>query len=285
MNGSRYPRRDWRWPGDAPLMISINLAFEGFLRRSQYGSRGSSTHPDPYSLSFGEYGAKSGVWRLMDLLDEFGFKGSCSTSGLAAEQHPDVVRALADAGHEIVGHGWANDELAAEDDRDAEEAMIRRCTDALTAAAGRPPVGWTSPGSCGSMHTLAILRSAGYCWNGDDASDDLPFVRETPHGPMVIMPRTNVPHNDLAQWLRPANPATALWKNWKQTIDQLYAEGVAGSPKWTEITLHAHIAGRPTLIPTARRCLAYARECPGTRFALKRDIAAWTLERAGLVVS
>jgi peptidoglycan/xylan/chitin deacetylase (PgdA/CDA1 family) len=259
-------------------MISINLAFEGFLRRSQYGSRAGSSHPDPYSLSYGEYGAKAGVWRLMDLLDEFGLKGSCSTSGLAAEQHPEVVRALAREGHEIVGHGWANDELASEDDPAAEQAMIRRCTEALTSAGGQRPVGWTSPGSCGSSHTLAYLRAEGYQWNGDDASDDLPFVRETPHGSIVIMPRTNIPHNDLAQWLRPANPADTLWVNWQNTIDTLYAEGLAGSPKWTELTLHAHIAGRPTLIPIVRKCLAYAREKSGTRFARKREIAAWALE-------
>jgi peptidoglycan/xylan/chitin deacetylase (PgdA/CDA1 family) len=272
---SRYPRSNWQWPDGAPLMISINLAFEGFLRRSQYGSRAGSNHPDPYSLSFGEYGAKAGMWRLMDLLDEFGFKGSCSTSGLAAEQHPEVVRALADEGHEIVGHGWANDELASEDDPFAEQAMIRRCTEALATAARQRPVGWTSPGSCGSSHTLGYLRAEGYEWNGDDASDDLPFVRETPHGPIVIMPRTNIPHNDLAQWLRPANAADSLWVNWQNTIDTLYAEGLAGSPKWTEITLHAHIAGRPTLIPIVRKCLAYAREKSGTRVALKREIAAW----------
>ena len=143
------------------------------------------------------------MWRLLDLLDEVGLKASMSTNGLAAERHPDAVRTAAEAGHEIVGHGWVNDILMQDDDPEGEVAEIRRCTHALTEAAGVRPVGWTSPGSRGSKNTLAFLRAAGYLWNGDDASDDLPFVRDTEHGPMVVMPRVNIPQNDLIMWMRP----------------------------------------------------------------------------------
>jgi hypothetical protein len=49
------------------------------------------------------------------------------------------------------------------------------------------------------------------------------------------MPRTNIPRDDPAQPLRPANPADALWVSWQSTIDALYSEGLAGSPKCTVI--------------------------------------------------
>jgi hypothetical protein len=111
-------------------------------------------------------------------------------------------------------------------------------------------------------------------------SDDLPFVRDTPAGPIVVMPRTNIPHNDLVMWqMTTKNPPGVIWEGWKDTFDQLYGEGVAGRPKWTEITVHLHIGGRPTLIPTIRRCLEYAKSHDGVYFALKRDIAKWALER------
>jgi peptidoglycan/xylan/chitin deacetylase (PgdA/CDA1 family) len=278
MAGQRYPRRGWEWPNGAKLAISINLALEAFERQSQYATRPPSKHPDPFSLSYAEYGARSGAWRLMDLLDEFGLKGSCSTNGYAAQLYPEVVRAFADGGHEIVGHGWANDELATEDDPAAEQAMIARCTAELTKAAGVAPVGWTSPGSAGSSKTMEYLRGAGYLWNGDVGNDDLPWVKETPLGPIVMMPRTNLPHNDLPMWLRHSNPGSVIAENWQDTVDELYAEGVAGSPKWTEITIHCHIGGRPTLVPTIRKCLQYARR-DGVWFGLKREIAAWALDR------
>ena len=276
---SRYPRA-WEWPGKEKVAITINLAFEAFVARSQYGSQAKTTNEkDYFSLSYGEYGAKSGSWRLMDLLDSLGLRGSMSTNGLAAELYPDVVRAFADQGNEIVGHGWANDLLAKDDDPEKELAEIRRCTKALKEASNTQPVGWTSPGSAGSKNTLAFLRGEGYIWNGDDASDDLPFLRETRNGPMVIMPRTNIPHNDLIMWVHTKNPPGVLFESFKETFDQLYAEGDAGSPKWTEITLHCHIAGRPTLIPIIRKCLEYAKHHEQVWFPLKRDIAQWALKR------
>jgi allantoinase len=38
------------------------------------------------------------------------------------------------------------------------------------------------------------------------------------------------------------------------------------------------MAGRPTLIPTVRKCIAYARKHKGVWFARKRDIAEWALK-------
>ena len=87
------------------------------------------------------------------------------------------------------------------------------------------------PRQTGSKNTLSILKGEGFVWNGDDASDDLPFLRDTDHGPMVIMPRTNTPQNDLTMWLAPRNPPSVLWDGFKNTFDTLYAEGEAGKPK------------------------------------------------------
>jgi hypothetical protein len=96
---------------------------------------------------------------------------------------------------------------------------------------------------------------------------------------MVVMPRVNLPHNDLGMWIMPGNPPGVIWESFKDTFDQLYKEGKAGSPKWTEITLHCHIGGRPTMTSTIVKCMEYAKSHEGVWFALKRDIAKWTLER------
>ncbi len=277
---SRYPR-SWRWPNEARIAISVSMAFEAFERHSQITLEKTENKIDHFSLSYAEYGAKAGIWRLMDLLDEFGIKSNVSTNGLAAEQYPDVIKALVAAGHEIAGHAWANDVLMRDDDPEAELAEIRRCTEVLTRTAGTPPAGWTSPGSTGSGNTLDFLKQEGYLWNADDASDDLPFLKDTQHGKIVILPRTNLPHNDLWMWVWGKNPPDIIWQGFKDTFDELYAEGRAGSPKWTEITLHAHMAGRPTLVPTIRRCLEYASRHEGVWFATKTEIARWALQLEG----
>jgi allantoinase len=274
----RYPRQ-WAWPNGAKIAMSVNLAFEAFRFKSQYTQEGRPGKVDHFSLSYAEYGAKAGIWRVLDFLDEVGLKGSMSTNGKAAELYPEACRAVAQAGHELVGHGWENDVLTDEDNPDAERDEIRRVTKAITDASGFRPVGWTSPGSAGSANTLNFLAAEGYVWNGDEGNDDLPYVKTTAHGPMVLLPRVNMPHNDLSIWIQGKNPPGVIWDQFKDTFDELYSEGKRGSPKWIEIVLHAHMAGRPTLIPTLRRCIAYAKQHEDVWFAKKRELAEWTLQR------
>lgn len=53
----------------------------------------------------------------------------------------------------------------------------------------------------------------------------------------MILPRVNLPHNDLWMWATARNPPDFMWQGWKATFDQLYSEGEAGYPKWCELTL------------------------------------------------
>jgi hypothetical protein len=77
---SRYPRQ-WAWPGDAKIALSIGLAFEAFAAHSQYSRYTEQGKVDHFSLSYADYGWKAGVWRLLDLLDAVGLKASMSTNG------------------------------------------------------------------------------------------------------------------------------------------------------------------------------------------------------------
>jgi allantoinase len=274
----RYPRQ-WEWPNGAKIAMSVNLALEAFRFKSQYTQEGRPGRVDHFSLSYAEYGAKAGIWRILDFLDEVGLKGSMSTNGKAAELYPEACRAVAEAGHELVGHGWENDVLTDEGNPDAERDEIRHVTKAITDASGTRPVGWTSPGSAGSSNTLSFLAAEGYVWNGDEGNDDLPYVKITPNGPMVLLPRVNMPQNDLSIWIQGKNPPGVIWEQFKDTFDELYSEGTRGAPKWIEIVLHAHMAGRPTLIPTLRKCIAYAKDHGDVWFAKKRELAEWTLQR------
>lgn len=281
MKKRRFFPREWSWPGGQKMAVTIGVPFEAFQYQSQFNYIATPGKKDLLSLSYGDYGWKAGVWRLLDLLDRFGAKASMATNGLAAERHPDIVKTFVDEGHEVMGHGWANDVYVKDAGEEAERAEIRRCTEVLTTASGGTrPVGWTSPGSTGSEHTIRILKEEGYIWNGDDLSDDLPFVVESGAGPFVMMPRQSLATNDITQWVLSRNPPGVMWEGFKDTFDALYAEACEGGPRSIDITLHAHMAGRPTLIPTIERMLGYAMEHEGVYFTRKCEMAEWALERA-----
>ena len=135
MGRSRYPR-SWAWPNDAKIAISVNLAFEWFLWGSQvlHSTGNANSKRDMFAMSYGEYAVKSGGPRILEMLDDLGLHGSMSTNGLAAEMHPQLVKQFVDEGHEIVGHGWANDEPRRTEP--AEELEESRCTAAPAASGG-----------------------------------------------------------------------------------------------------------------------------------------------------
>ena len=57
-----------------------------------------ATKPDYFSLSYAQYGLTTGVWRMLDLLEEQGLRAAWSVSGRAAELVPKTLKVISDAG-------------------------------------------------------------------------------------------------------------------------------------------------------------------------------------------
>jgi polysaccharide deacetylase family protein (PEP-CTERM system associated) len=87
---------------------------------------------------------------LMDRLAERRLQATFFVVGQIAEFNPRLVRAIADAGHEVASHGWNHHRL--HHFTPAEfRADLRRSKHALEQAAGRPVVGFRAP-------TFSIVR-------------------------------------------------------------------------------------------------------------------------------
>ena len=281
MQDTGKPAAPMEWPGRANIAMSIVVAFEAFHTRSQYNPRpGPAGKPDQSSLSYAEYGPKTGVWRVLKLLEAEGLHASFHTSGLAAERWPLTLKEVHRRGHEIVGHGWTNDNLGEENTPEKELKDVMDTLASIEKATGVRPDGWSSPGSKGSDAKYdALVNTAKVAWIGDDASDDVPFVREMYGRNVVIMPRNNFPANDLMLWLWPANPPSVFSESFKDAFDELYEEGAAGEPKWIEMVIHCHIGARPGLTRAIRGAIQYAKKHPKVWFARRGDIAKHVMER------
>ena len=55
--------------------------------------------------SFFEYGSRVGVWRILDMFDEYGVDATIYACALALERNPEVGREIVRRGHEVMGHG------------------------------------------------------------------------------------------------------------------------------------------------------------------------------------
>jgi len=107
---------------------------------------------------------EANVDRILALLDEHGARATFFTLGWIAERHPDMIRRIADAGHEVASHGC--DHHRASSQSPAEFlADIRRAKEVLEQLCRREVRGYRAPSfSVGPDNRWAFdcIRDAGY---------------------------------------------------------------------------------------------------------------------------
>lgn len=233
--------------------------------------------PDWATVSAQEYGGRTGMWRLLDTLGELDVPASVSTSTLVAERWPAVAKAVVDAGHEIVGHGYSQD--ASMSDMDAEEdwRVVSGAVTTFEEVTGSRPYGWSSHGSRRGGWTVDSLLRAGYLYTNDFRDADAPYVvAEEGDRRLVAMPRTDE-INDMFLVKRSGNPPSVYVEYFKRAFDQLYREG-ATHPKVLSCVGHATLLGRPWGASVLAECVEYARGFSDVLFATRVKIARHYLQ-------
>ena len=235
------------WPEARPLAIAVNVMLEGWTDDSapSIGPMGNPLKPgilDLQARSWAEYGPKTGAWRLLDLLAAAGVRAVWYVNGIVAERYPELIGAIANAGHPIAAHGWAQNILPAYQTPEGEAADLRRCTEILAETAGTRPIGWLSPRCTPSPRTTALLAGAGYRWHADIFDADLPYLVDTHGGRIVAMPFT-MEVNDMPLYVRYGAEPAAYLRIFERIAGQWQAIG--NRPGVLDLTVHAHVFGRP----------------------------------------
>lgn len=128
-----------------------------------------TTSPTP--ISRGEYGAKVGVPRILDLLARRGVPATFFVPGHTAEIYPSAVRAIFDRGHEIAAHGYLHESPVGLS-RTEELELLTKAEKCLTRVTGERPLGYRSPAWDLSAHTIELLAERGYLYDSSLMSDD-----------------------------------------------------------------------------------------------------------------
>lgn len=154
-------------------------AFERYVRREQWEEL-------PSRLA-------GGVGTLLDLLARRGGRGTFFVLGWVARHRPDVVRLIADAGHEVASHGYSHQRVttltpeAFRRDVATSKAVLEDLT-------GMPVLGYRAPSFSivpGREWALDILLEEGYRYD----SSLFPVRRSgygypgVPHDPFVVVRR------------------------------------------------------------------------------------------------
>jgi peptidoglycan/xylan/chitin deacetylase (PgdA/CDA1 family) len=229
------PITDPKWPNGARIAVNLTADFDAMLLRRL-------KNEPPMQLAKGEFGGRVGIWRLIELFDSHGIKGTIFTPGRICELYPQSLAAAAKSGHEITDHMW---EHHVPKDPELERDHLTRSTEALAKIAGYRGVGTRSG------HSPKLLRELGYIYRSSGSASHMPHYVRDADGPEVLI---NLPFHyaiDDAMfysfaWLGTPNSAQRIsdpervMDMWWEAFLQQHATGKG----YLNICMHPFVSGR-----------------------------------------
>jgi peptidoglycan/xylan/chitin deacetylase (PgdA/CDA1 family) len=270
-------------PNGARMAFTIQVALEAWSGATVRGTTlpvapDGKPLADWATISTQLYGPRTGVQRLMRTIEARGERACIHLSALVAERWPDLVRRLADNGHEIVGHGYRQDERMATMDEQKDLEVVRRCAEIIGSVTGRRPVGWSSHGSRRGDSTVLSLLKEGYIYTRDFRDSDIPYVAAQLGDRRLLAMTRSDEINDMFVVNNHGNAPSVYIDFFKRTFDQLYAEGET-EPKVMTCVAHSTVFGKPWGASVLAECLDYVKSFDGIWHATGREVAEYYLSQ------
>ena len=260
-----------RWPAGFRSALIVSIDVDG-----AYGEANHHGANDFFWRSQTEYDVATGVWRLIQLLDDRSVAGTFCWVGRCVEDRPDAVARAHASGHESAIHSWDH-RYYTPMSLDEQLDDMRRTIAAIENITGIRPVGHKTPAWRYNDDTARAVQQLGLTWQMDIARADLPWVeRPDPVGsPVVQLPPSRFydDYTYFVDWT--VNPRHAA-EFWRDDLDVLRDEG-----KLLCLTLHPWVSGRPGPSRALANLLDYAIDLGDIWIARADQVARWWLERGG----
>jgi allantoinase len=267
------------WPGGARIAVWVcpNIEHYEFLP-AQFRQRDPwprTPHPDVLSYSLKDYGNRAGVWRIMEVLDAHGIRGSVSFSMAVGGMFPEILDAMLARDWDVFSHGLFNTRYHWGLSEDAERAEIAAGVDAWRRMSGQQLRGWFSPAASNTLRTPDLVAEAGISYLCDLYHDDQPTPLRVRSGRLISLPY-QMDINDAVAIGAGAMEGEDFARAACDAFDTLYAEAEA-QPRVMCVALHPYIFGRPHRIRYLDDILSHLRRHDGVWFATGAEMADWYL--------
>lgn len=266
------------WPGGARVALSIVTHVQWFpldMPAKPFKAPGglSMPYPDFRYYTNRDYGNRVGLYRVLKLLGDRGLATSFAVNGAIAARYPAALRAIAEAGHEVVGHGLDMGHVHHSGLTEEEEsATIAETLRLLRDASGQQVESWLSPGRAQGYRTPELLVQNGIRQSLDWANDDMPYAMRTDAGEILAMPLAHETddrvvateyHHSEPEWVAQV----------RDRFDVLYRESAQYGGRIMSLPLHSWISGMPYRVKYLEELLDYMLGHEGVWTAPVAEIA------------
>jgi allantoinase len=264
------------WPNGARVAVWVIPNIEHFLfDRSATPIAEASTRltPDVLNYSWRDYGVRVGIWRMMDIMERHGMKGTVALNADVCEHYPRIIEAGNALGWEWMGHGMTNSIQLNSQTEQEERTLIRQVIDKIAKGTGRKPRGWLSPGLSETPRTPDLLAEAGIEYVGNWVNDDQPYPMRVKKGSLHSIPYS-AELNDIPAILGHHKTAEEFERMICDQFDVLYEEGEA-TGKVMSICLHPFVVGHPHRSKYLARAFAHIASRRDVWLATGAEIIDW----------
>ncbi|WAC26094.1 polysaccharide deacetylase family protein [Ancylobacter sp. SL191] len=271
-----------RWPDDARLAVSVvvNVEEGAELSIGAGDERNESIYEaveategarDLCMESHFEYGTRAGWPRIRQALAERGIPATLNANGRSLVLSPWIAAEAVADGHEVASHGWRWERHVHMTEAE-ERGAIARSVEAITMAAGTPPVGWHTRSATSVRTRDLLVEHGGFLYDSNAYNDDVPYLVTIAGHDHIVLPYA-FDTNDMRFFNRGGFTfAEDFARYCGAAFDRLYEEG-ATRPRMLSIGLHLRIIGRPARIAGLEMFLDHALSRPGVWFARRDAIA------------
>ena len=268
--------RPARWKDNARCAVA--LSFDSDHETTELRDGGKSIG----RLSWGQYGSRVGVPRILDVLRRYDVPASFYVPAVTAQLYPAEQRRVVDDGHEIGIHGWIhelNSGLSYETERD----LMQRSADVLEQTTGVRPVGMRTPSWDFSPHTLRIAKEMGLAYDSSLMADEDCYellLDGEPTG-VIEVPVEWVRDDAVYFWMnrfqsqRPYTPPSDVFDIFRREFDRAYQDGGL-----FQLTMHPHVIGYRSRIWIVEEIIRHARAKGDVWFATHAAAVDWAMQHS-----
>ena len=271
-----------RWPNGARVALWVIPNIEHFLFDRPSTSITAVTAqfvPDVLNYAWRDYGPRVGIWRMMEIMERHGVKGTVALNADVCEHYPRIIEAGNKLGWEWMGHGKNNSILHANLGEEEERAMIAGIVGTITRGTGKAPRGWLGPALTETHNTLDLLAEAGIDDVADWVNDEQPYPIRVKRGTMTSIPYS-VELNDIPAFLDGSQSAENFGRMIKDQFDMLYEDG-AKTGRVMSICLHPFLIGHPFRAKYLNDALAHITSRKEVWVTTGAEIIDWYRKTAG----
>jgi peptidoglycan-N-acetylglucosamine deacetylase len=258
--------------GKFPVMLTFDVDGE-----TLWLNRDPQNAERPVTLSLGRYGPVTGVPKILRLLEQYEIKATFFVPGWIAEHHPEMLRKVDAAGHEVGHHGYLHEWLSRVDP-DEEEPILLRGIEAIERIIGKRPVGYRAPAWETTPRTIGLLDRHGFAYSSNMMDADGPYRHEVDgRASRVIEFPVEWTLDDTSLYLYSLQiPSSKLTPNeqvlslWCGSFDGLYRDGQS-----CVHTMHPQISGRSYRLQAVETFIKHVRERENTVFVRCIDAAEY----------